>query len=94
MIKDYALVNKETKIVSDMVVWDGESWLPEEYFAMYDIIESGPDVKGYPAAIGDTYSTELNGFVPPAPLENPEMYYLDEERLVWVILPEFNAPPQ
>ena len=88
MFKDYALVNKETQIVSDIVVWNGESWLPEEYFELYDIIPLDPNIKGHLASPGFTYRAELNNFLPLPPHEHPERYYFDEEAYLWKELPE------
>lgn len=89
MSKDYALVNKETKIVADTVVWDGESWLPEEYFELYDMIPIDPNIKGHLVVPGFTYRPELNNFLPLPPVDNPERYSFDEEKYMWKLLPEF-----
>lgn len=70
MPKNYCLVNKQTKIVENTIVWDGESPLLEEYYELYDIIHFDIIDGTHIPNIGDTYSSESNKFFPPAGSES------------------------
>lgn len=58
----YSVINSQTNIVENAIVWDGVSlWIPPEGFYTQPIGDSG-------AGIGWSY---INGqFVPPAPEES------------------------
>lgn len=59
----YALVSKATSRVQQILVWDGESFLPEEYLDTntYSLIDIST-TKCTSAKVGDNWDSNLNGF--------------------------------
>ena len=49
---NYAVVDKNTKIVNNNIEWDGESHLPSYLIENNDLIAWDENTKGYPVNIG------------------------------------------
>lgn len=78
MLKNYCLVNKQTKIVENTIIWDGESPLLEEYYESYNIILFEIIDGAHTPCIGDIYSSELNKFFPPTNSESEKNLIISE----------------
>jgi hypothetical protein len=61
---NYAVINKETKIVENNIEWDGESYLDPQILENCDLISWDQTTKGAPVNLGCLYDETVNGFIP------------------------------
>jgi len=83
-ISNYAAISKETNIVIDNIMWDGESAVDPNLTENYTLIPWDENTKGYPINLGDTYIENENAFMPKKPDDESE-YVWDSDKWSWVI---------
>lgn len=79
---NYAAIDKTTKIVTNNIDWDGESYLDPYLKEEYKLIPWDETTKGYPVSIGYTYDDVSQSFIPVKPEQNPSFIF-DEIDWVW-----------
>lgn len=88
-ISNYAIVSKETNLVINNIMWDGETLLDSSLTENCILIPWNEDTKGYPAVSpGDTYIKDENGFMPPEPEHEFYTYEWDSADWCWKVTAE------
>lgn len=64
---NYAVVEKNTKVVINNIEWDGVSFLESSIIDNYDLIPWDDSTKGKPINLGDSYDDIHAGFKSPSP---------------------------
>ena len=87
-ISNYAQVSKETNIVINNIMWDGESLLDSSLTENCNLIPWNDDTKGYPISPGSTYDETHQGFIPPKPEDEFLTYEWDSVDWQWKVTAE------
>lgn len=79
----YFLIDKESKLVINCIVWDGETYLDQTLIDNYIFIKNDETLnKGFPISIGDTYDETHTCFIPPKPEKYPSWVF-NYDKLIW-----------
>lgn len=80
---NYALVDKKTKKVINIITWDNQSFLDPNIQLNYDLILLNGDVKDFPISLDHVYDETYKIFIPPKPNEYPSWIF-DFDKIKWI----------